>query len=384
MSAATNRDCRKPVFFVLLLAALALTAGLATRGVAAETAVRINQAQVIGTHNSYHRQADEAMLKLIERFEPKVRPTLEYSHRPLPEQFSRLGIRQVELDIFADPKGGRYAKPRGPKMAAVLGLPTGGPYDPEGLMRRPGFKVMHVQDIDFRSTVPTFVAGLRQIRDWSAAHPRHFPIFILVELKDDTPSPLLTKALPFGPKELDAIDAEILSVFQREEILTPDDVRGSFASLPGALAKRGWPTLAAARGKVLFGMDNEGRPPDLYLKGHPALQGRLLFVSVPETNPAAAWMKVNDPVGDFNRIQHLVRRGFLVRTRADADTKQSRENDPRQRDRALASGAQFVSTDYPEPNPAFSPYCVRFPGGIVVRRNPVNGDPKLNGVDLEK
>ena len=134
----------------------------------------------------------------------------------------------------------------------------------------------------------------------------------------------------------------------------------------------------------MFGMDNEGALRDLYLKGHPALQGRMLFVSVAETHPAAAWMKVNDPVGDFDRIQHLVRQGFLVRTRADADTKEARANDPRQRDKALASGAQFVSTDYPEPNPAFSPYCVRFAGGIVVRTNPVNGNPKLNGKDLEQ
>ena len=79
----------------------------------------------------------------------------------------------------------------------------------------------------------------------------------------------------------------------------------------------------------MFGMDNEGAPRDLYLKGHPALQGRMLFVSVAETHPAAAWMKVNDPVGDFDRIQHLVRQGFLVRTRADADTKEARANDPR-------------------------------------------------------
>ncbi len=379
-----TNDRRRFVLRAGSFAALALAAGLAAGRAAAEAPVRLNETQVIGTHNSYHVQADKPMLALIEQFSPELRRSLEYGHRPLPEQLSRLGIRQVELDIFADPKGGLFANPRGPKMAAALGLPAGAPYDPQGAMRRPGFKVMHVQDVDFRSTVPTFVAGLKQIRDWSAAHPRHFPIFVLVELKDETPMPLLTKPIPFGAAELDAVDAEILSVFQRGEILTPDDVRGSFASLPKALAKRGWPTLDAARGKVMFGMDNEGAPRDLYLKGHPALQGRMLFVSVAETHPAAAWMKVNDPVGDFDRIQHLVRQGFLVRTRADADTKEARANDPRQRDKALASGAQFVSTDYPEPNPAFSPYCVRFAGGIVVRTNPVNGNPKLNGKDLEQ
>jgi len=107
-------------------------------------------------------------------------------------------------------------------------------------------------------------------------------------------------------------------------------------------------------------------------------------VSVPPSHPAAAWMKDNDAVEDFDRIQRLVKAGFLVRTRADADTVEARTNDTRRRAKALASGAQFISTDYPEANPAFSPYAVRFDEGIVVRINPVNGDPSLRGVDLER
>ena len=95
-------------------------------------------------------------------------------------------------------------------------------------------------------------------------------------------------------------------------------------------------------------------------------------------------MRVEDPIGDFGRIQELVKAGFLVRTRADAGSVEERANDTRRRDRALASGAQFISTDYPEANPAFSPYAVHFEDGIVVRINPVNGDPSLRGMDLEK
>jgi len=67
-------------------------------------------------------------------------------------------------------------------------------------------------------------------------------------------------------------------------------------------------------------------------------------------------MKENDPVEGFARIQELVKAGFLVRTRADSDTAEARANDTRSRDQALASGAQFISTDYPEPNRLFSPY----------------------------
>ena len=345
--------------------------------------MRINQAQVIGTHNSYHLRAPESLHKLVAKYSPGLAEELDYAHRPLAEQLSRLGIRQIELDCFADPQGGLYAEPRGPKAAAALGLPPVPDNDPEHRLRAPGIKVMHVQDIDYFSSVLTLKEGLQQVRAWSDQHPRHFPIFILLELKEDQPLPQLTRPVRFDERELDALDAEILSVFPREKILTPDDVRGKEASLPEALRKHGWPTLKAARGKVMFGMDNKGAPRDLYLKGHPALEGRLLFVSVRPDHPAAAWMEENDAIGDFDHIQDLVKRGFLVRTRADAGTRQARKNDTRCRDQALASGAQFISTDYPEPNLALSPYSVHFENGIVVRINPVNGDPALRGVDLE-
>jgi len=346
--------------------------------------VRLNQIQVIGTHNSYHQRAHKSLYELAARRAPDEVRGLDYSHPPLPEQFSRLGIRQIELDCFADPQGGLYSEPRGVKWAADAGLSPVPNHDPQHRLRKPGFKVMHIQDIDYLSSVLTLVEGLMQVRDWSAKHPGHVPVFILLELKEDAPAPELTQPLAFGEPELVALEAEILSVFPREKIITPDDVRGQETSLPEALRKRGWPALDSVRGMVMFGMDNTGTVRDLYLKGHPALEGRLLFVSVPPTNPAAAWMKENDPVEGFARIQALVKAGFLVRTRADSDTAEARANDTHRRDQALASGAQFISTDYPEPNRAFSPYSVQFKGGIVARANPVNGSTALQGVDLEK
>jgi hypothetical protein len=321
---------------------------------------------------------------LLARRDTEAAKELDYSHPPLPDQLSRLGIRQIELDCFADPRGGLYANPKGVQWAASAGLPAVPNQDPEGKLRRPGFKVMHVPDIDYMSTVLTLTDGLRQVLLWSQQHPRHVPIFILLELKEDAESPELTQPLRFGEKELAALEAEIASVLPRKKILAPDDIRHGERSLPQALHKYGWPQLDSVRGKIMFGMDNESAVRDLYLQAHPALEGRLLFVSVPATNSAAAWMKMNDPVHDFDQIQQLVKSGFLMRTRADADTKQSRVNDPSQRDKALASGAQFISTDYREPNLSFSPYSVQFENGIVARINPVCGDPSLRGVDLEK
>ena len=366
-------NCLAFVFFLLALAGCTTPADR----------VRINQAQVIGTHNSYHLQGPESLHKLMAKYAGGLAEELDYSHRPLAEQFSRLGIRQIELDCFADPKGGLYAEPKGPKVAAAMGFPPVPDHDPQHKLRAPGFKVMHVQDLDYFTTVLTLKEGLQQVRAWSDQHPHHFPIFILLELKEEPITPVLTRPIAFDEGILDALDAEILAVFPRKKILAPDDVRGKEASLPEALRKHGWPTLKEARGKVMFGMDNMSAVRERYLKGHPALEGRVMFVSVRSDHPAAAWMKENSAIRAFDRIQDLVKRGFLVRTRADSSTRQARTNDTRSRDQALASGAQFISTDYPEPNPALSSYAVHFEKGIVVRINPVNGDPSLRSVDLE-
>ena len=350
----------------------------------AEDPVRLNQIQVIGSHNSYHVSPHPNVLGLLGAKGRERSNALEYTHRPLAEQFSNLGIRQIELDVYADPAGGLYARPTARKLLQTVGKEPGPDPDADGVLRKPGLKVFHIQDIDYLSTAPTFLGALRQVRDWSRAHPDHVPIVVLVELKDEAIPALPTRPIPFDRAGLDAVDAEIRSVFGADEIVTPDLVRGDSETLRGALRSRGWPTLDSVRGRVLFALDNEGETRDLYLADHPSLRGRAMFAAVEPDQAAAAWMKVNDPVADFDRIRELVRAGFLVRTRADADTAEARRNDPGRREKALASGAQFVSTDYPEARLDLSPYRVRLPGDVVARPNPVSGPPGLNGVDWKR
>jgi hypothetical protein len=345
---------------------------------------RLNQIQVIGTHNSYHIAPAPAIMQIIAGSSRRQAEGLDYTHRPLAEQFGRLGIRQIELDVFADPKGGLFAGPSLRKMARDRGKDPGPDPNAEGILLKPGLKVLHVQDADFLSRAPTFIDALKQVQSWSRANPRHVPILILVELKDGAVFGLPTRPAKFGLADLDAVDAEILSVFDKSEIIRPDRVRRQSDTLPEAIRERGWPLLEAVRGQVMFALDNEGPIRDRYLEGHSALEDRVMFVTADRPDaPEAAWFKINDPVKEFDRIQRLVRDGFLVRTRADADTRPSRANDGSQRDRALASGAQFVSTDYPEPDRRFSDYRVRLPGGVVARANPVSGDPAWRDLDLE-
>jgi hypothetical protein len=338
---------------------------------AQDKVVHLNQIQVIGSHNSYHAGFAPSEHKYLEMKNPKALRSLDYHHALLADQLSG-GVRQVEIDIFSDPKGGRFAHPQIVQQVAAAGLPADPDFDPQHEMDKPGFKVMHVQDLDERSTCHTFVACLNDIRTWSKQHPEHIPIFILVETKEGKPRemPSAVSAEPFTPELFDAMDAEIRSVFKPEEMITPDEVRGNSFTLLDAVRAGKWPTLAKARGRVVFLLDQQHAGP-VYAKGHPALRGRVVFTNAIPGSPDAAFIEQNN--GSKPEIDALVKKGYLVRTRTDESTEQARTNDTTRRDIALSSGAQMLSTDYPlsEPSP-WTKFSVGLPGGKVARCNPVN------------
>lgn len=335
--------------------------------------VRLNQLQVLGTHNSYHVQPHADLVEALQSYDSTWGKNLAYTHRPLSEQLEDLGIRQIELDVFADPEGGHYAEPLGRTLAG---------HEPEvadSIMQEPGYKVLHVQDVDYRTTCPTLVRCLDEVRTWSRKNPEHVPIMMLLEVKDgalpDTMGFDFTEPIPVGKEELDALDEEIRSVFDPDHLITPDEVRGDDETLDEAIRNEGWPRLAEARGRILVALDNTGEHRDLYLDEHPVLQDRVMFASSPPGEPSAAFIKMNDPLGKNTAlIRERVQAGYLIRTRADVPTRQARSGDTIRRDSALSSGAQYVSTDYPESSPFDSTYVVTLPGaeGFSARCNPVN------------
>ena len=359
-------------------AALLYSPSLATGG---PREVRLNEVQVLGSHNSYHIQPEQRILDVLELFEEGLGLSLEYTHIPLFDQFENQGIRQIELDVFADPLGGLYYQHRA--LTFFGEDPNSG--TPELL--QPGIKVLHTQDLDWKTTCLTLISCLQDVRSWSDANPEHLPIMILIEGKDDPiPDPVMLGfviPIPIRAPELDDIDAEIRSVFPDEQMITPDDVRGERATLEEAVRRDGWPSLREARGRVIFALDNGGSIRDAYLAGHPSLAGRVMFASAQPPAPEAAFVKLNDPIGDLALIQSLVRDGFIIRTRADADTFDARLNDFSRQDAALRSGAQFVSSDYPVPDPFDGNYIAEIPGGSPGRCNPINAPRKCRNDALE-
>jgi Phosphoinositide phospholipase C, Ca2+-dependent len=331
--------------------------------------LRLNDIQVLASHNSYHLEPEPRLLDALRGVIGDSVDSWQYTHLPLTQELDH-GVRGVELDVFVDdPAGGRYASP---KLVPLLGLE---PVDPR--MSTPGLKVLHIQEVDYRSSCPTFVACLEELRAWSDAHPHHIPITIQMEPKDDPiadPANLgFVRPVAWDSSGFAQLEREILSVFPPDRIITPDDVMGRFPTLRDAVEQDRWPTLRRARGQVMFTLDDTGEERAAYRALHPDVDDRLVFVAAAPPDDDAAFVVLNDPIRDAARIRELVEQGFLVRTRADADTVEARTGDTTRRDAAWATGAQYVSTDYVVPDDRFGTgYVVELPGNRSDHRcNPV-------------
>ena len=328
--------------------------------------LQINEVQSVGSHNSYKLAIPTLEMAALSRASKEAADALDYFHAPLAEQLD-LGMRQLELDIFYDPEGGLYSNPYLPAAIPSIGRRYNVPD-----MDKPGFKTMHVQDIDQRSHCPLFTQCLEQIKAWSNTHPDHTPLLILVNAKQDKiPLDEAVVPLAFTPEAFDALDAEIRSVFTEDVLLTPDDVRAGAPTLREGVLQNGWPKYENTRGKILFALDERPEVISVYERGQSSLQGHAMFVnSVSELADHAAYYTINDPLKDADQIRKAVASGFLVRTRADADTVEARTNDTVRREAAFTSGAQYISTDYYVPRKKFSDYSVSLPGDHVTRCRP--------------
>lgn len=346
-----------------------LAAALASAGAAAPQAM--NDIQVVGSHNSFKSRIPAAVLARIRAADPKQADGLDYYHPSLTKQLDA-GVRQLEIDIFADPDGGRYAAPKGEAWARAAHESTG--FD-RAAMLKPGFKVFHIPDVDYLSGCVTLVRCLGEVDAWSRAHPGHLPIMITLNAAD-TPSshPGISSPLPLDNAVLlDALDAEIRSVLPGRRLITPDEVRGSAPTLREAVRTRGWPALSDARGRIFILFDVRSAVSDVYRAGHPSLAGRAMFGWYPDDQPEAAIEIVQDPMVDGERIRRWVAEGLIVRTRTDANTVEARRRDYAKTRAAAASGAQAVSTDYypGAPDPLHLDFVVTLPDKAMARCNPV-------------
>ncbi|MBW8753983.1 MAG: phosphatidylinositol-specific phospholipase C1-like protein [Sphingomonadales bacterium] len=339
--------------------------------------LRLNDLLVVGSHNSYKARIPDNELAVIAKVSARVARNLDYAHPSLTTELNA-GARQLELDVYYDPEGGRYLSPMVVRRAkADLGEAW------KAAMARPGFKTFHIADVDVRSSCITFRACLAEVRAWSDAHPRHVPIIITINAKDGFSVPGGVEPLPFDTAAFDALDGEVRAELA-DRLITPDTVQGSYPTLREAVLKDNWPTLGEARGRILFALDEPPHKVAIYRGNRRSLEGRVMFINTPDENsPAAAYFTFNDPQMEAGKIRRAVAQGFIVRTRADADTREARANDTAPRDTALAGGAQFISTDYLWPDPRLpGGYRVNLPGASAVC-NPVRTGKRCAGMPIE-
>ena len=337
MMLTLNHSCRTKLGlgWQVCLAVLALPAI-----VHADETLRINQVQFVGSHNSYKMAMSAPYALALRAQNAQAADALQYAHVPLKEQLD-LGVRKLELDVFYD-------------------------------VHSEDMQVGHVQQIDMNSHCTPLSDCLRQIREWSEANPQHIPIWISFNAKDQ-----YIEGLP-RPQRFDesafALLDQLLEQGLGDRLIRPKDVlREDAAPI--------WPTLASARGQFLLILDEGDAKRSLYW-GAPSHETspktpygyeRTMFTNVPLQHPAAAVMVINDPISSRQQIQDLVRAGYMVRTRADADTVEARTGDVRRRDEAFASGAQAVSTDYYLPAD-FADVTPPYHVAPAIRCNPVTTD----------
>ncbi|MBR9776455.1 MAG: hypothetical protein GYB55_16105 [Cytophagales bacterium] len=325
-----------------------------------QKALTINEIQLIGTHNSYKKAIPGLLLNKIKGENPEMAESLDYSHPNLWKQLEA-GLRLFELDVYHDPEGGKFSNPLGKEMVDSLQWDNG--FD------KPGFKVFHVQDIDFLSHHALFREYLKDLKAWSSFHPHHLPIFISINAKDENyPDLGFTEAIPFDQEAFKLLDKEIVDYLGTEKLITPRSIQGDFKDLKTAVLESGWPELDEARGKFIFILDEGEEKIGKYLaKGE-----GLIFVNVPEEHPMSAIHIINDPINHHDQISEYVKKGYIVRTRADAGTKEARLNDTKRSEMAFSSGAQLISTDYYQADARWEgEYKVQFDEAAYARVNPV-------------
>lgn len=312
---------------------------------------QVNNIQVVGSHNSYKMRMDTLIWQGLFMEDSLQAMQLDYGHISLTEQLD-LGLRSLEIDVYHDPEGGKFKHPFGLKMIEMQGGQAK-PFDTL-VMESPGLKVLHNHDFDFRSNCGTFRICLEEIKSWSINNHDHYPIIITLNTKEEfIDRPGFTKPFLFSEGALDTIDMEILSVFEENQLIRPDDIRGDSETLEKAILTKGWGDLEKAKGKLIFVLDQNNEIMDRYIKNHPSLKERVMFVNAPVGTAEAAFLILNDPIEDFDLIQKRVKEGYLVRTRADAGTWEARKNDKSRFEKAKASGAHVISTDYYLPEEKF-------------------------------
>lgn len=328
---------------------------------------KLHQARWLGSHNSFKpvlpaayyeglanrlqqmpHSAAQSKAQTLQKLQ-----SLRYGHASLTSQLNS-GLRLLELDFLKDDAGGSFARPLfGAELKQALQQQTQQDLSARffpATLTQPGFKVLHLPDIDFASHCVEARDCIAELAQWSKTNPGHWPVLIVINVREQGAGAYLpadfaksgVKVAPWQARDYQALEQLWLDGLGRERLLTPDDVRQKPLSLAASIRQHGWPTLTQAAGRFVLLFDGAPAQLSLYRAGHPSLQGRLMFGNYPAGTDEAAILVLNDPASQQTDIANALAQGLLVRTRSD----DGNVLEPERFIRALKTGAQFISSDF--------------------------------------
>ncbi|EWH11703.1 hypothetical protein DS2_02730 [Catenovulum agarivorans DS-2] len=299
-------------------------------------ALPLNQLQVIGSHNSYKKALDSDIAKQLNSLQAGFADKISYAHPSLTRQLD-MGLRQLEIDVLADSQGGLYQQPLAQQWTnQALYSAT-----EKQQLAEPGFKVLHIPDVDIASHCIQFSDCLAELKTWSINNPNHLPVYVMFNVKESRWGKISgVKPEQFTAKHYQQLNQLIVDQLGLDKLLTPSLVQQQNLSLAQSVKQFGWPDVEQVRGKFIFIFDGNPKQLDLFEQAGDT----VIFGAFNIEHNQAAILLYNNPQQQAEQIKHAVAQGFIVRTRADEfNAKRS----PNQRAlAAINSGAQIISSDF--------------------------------------
>jgi hypothetical protein len=233
----------------------------------------------------------------------------------------------------------------------------------------------HIAGIDPNSTCLMFRDCLQAIETWSDANPTHTPIFVWLEIKDDTGGSVITDLL--------GVESDLNAVFGADDLITPTWLKGTHASPRARIDAEGWPLLSEAQGRVMFIVLNRDEHAQEYTHDFMHLDDRLMFANATAAQFDLPWVVVTKLEGDLAQPDVAVahEKNLLIATNVCAVDKDDSECTTRNMS-AVQSGFHMLKDDLPFMVSGRS-YVLTLPGGSP-GCNPVTATPACDAATLEE
>lgn len=282
--------------------------------------VKFNEVAYIATHNSYQLQSVPSYRKVYKDLENVTFGLINgdapmYCSDTLTDQFN-IGIRSIELDIETVVNGDEVS-----------------------------FVCSHSPLIDMTSSCYDFSLALEEIRMWSDANPGHLPITIIVEPKEFF---LLENGMRFfNLRYANILDNLIRETFG-EKLITPAEMMGEHNSLKEMREADDWMQLKDCAGRVAVFLHDTDGVTGRFIKQDESLKTRAMFpmLRYKDRDKSYASVLIVNKTGDVEKYadELVYEKNLIVRTMIDSYGSHNDED----RDIALESGVQIISTDYPK------------------------------------